>query len=70
MKLFIYNFILLGLQGPSGTDAPPPPRPGYVVYGPQDPVPIDDHIWVLLAVGVLFGIYMAYKRNFPTNKAS
>lgn len=68
--LFIYNFLILGMQGPSGSEAPPQPRPGYVVHGPQDPVPIDDNIWVLIAIGVFFGIYMIYKRNLSTNKAS
>ncbi len=68
MILFIYNFILLGIQGPSGSGGPPPPRPGHVVNAPQ--LPIDENIWILIAVGLLFGVYMIYKRNRATNKVS
>lgn len=60
---------MLGMQG-SGLEGPPPPNPGYVINGPQDPVPIDDDIWVLIAVGIILGIYMVYRRIKSTDKAS
>ena len=68
MILFIYSFIILGIQAPSGSGGPPQPRPGYVPNGGQ--LPIDENIWVLIVVGILFGIYVIYKRNHSTNKAS
>ncbi|CAM3338018.1 hypothetical protein AEQU2_01124 [Aequorivita lipolytica] len=52
-------------QATSGGEGPPPPsqnRP------PQ--LPIDDNIWILIAVGVLFGIYIIYRRNRSTSKAA
>ena len=67
MALNIYNFIGLVIQSPQAK-GPPPPRPGYVINAPQ--IPIDESIWILIAVGVVFGIYMVYKRNRSTNKAS
>lgn len=68
MVLFIYNFIMLGLQSPSGSTPPPPARPGNTVNGVQ--MPIDDNIWVLIAIGVIVGIYFIYTRNRAINKAS
>lgn len=68
MVLFIYNFIMLGLQSPSGSTPPPPARPGNTVNGPN--LPIDDNIWVLIAIGVIVGIYFIYTRNRAINKAS
>lgn len=66
MILFIYSFFVLVLQGP--TVGPPPPGGGYETNGGQ--LPIDENIWVLIAVGILFGIYIAYKRRITANKAS
>ncbi|WP_310993420.1 PID-CTERM protein-sorting domain-containing protein [Aequorivita marina] len=65
MTALFYNLILLTQQAsdnvPPPNGDPPPPAPG---------LPIDDHIWVLLAAGLLFGVYILYKRNQATNKAS
>ncbi len=65
MALLIYNLIFLVLQAseniPPPTNDPPPP-------GTQ--LPIDDNIWILLTVGLVFGICIIYKRNQATNKAS
>ena len=68
MILFIYSFIMLGIQGPSGSGGPPTPKPGYVEDAQQ--LPIDENIWILIAIGVLFGIYMIYRRNRSMNKVS
>lgn len=59
---------MLGLQGPSGSTPPPPARPGNTVNAPQ--LPIDDNILVLIAIGVIFGVYFIYTRNRAINKAS
>ena len=59
---------MLAIQSASGTQGPPPPARGGT-RGPQ--LPIDDNIWILLVVAILFGIYVIYKRNHSTiNKAS
>lgn len=61
---------MLGLQSPSGSTPPPPARPGNTVNAPQQSLPIDDNIWVLIAIGVIVGIYFIYTRNRAINKAS
>ncbi|WP_026452071.1 hypothetical protein [Aequorivita capsosiphonis] len=65
MAPLFFNLILLVLQDsknlPAPNNNPPPPNPQ---------LPIDDHIWILLVAGLVFGIYMVYKRNKATNKAS
>ncbi len=65
MVLFIYNVILLAVQTVSGSQAPPPPS-----HNRGGQLPIDDNLWVLLVVGILFGAYFFYKRSRSTNKAS
>lgn len=65
MASLIYNLIFLALQAsenvpPPNTNPPPP--------GPQ--LPIDDNMWILLIVGLLFGIYVVYRKNRAINKAS
>lgn len=68
MVLFIYNLVLLAVQTASGSQGPPTPG-GEATRGPQ--TPIDENIWILLIVAILFGIYIIYKRNSKvTNKAS
>lgn len=67
MIVFIYSFIMLGIQGPGGA-GPPQPRPGYETNAEQ--LPIDGNIWVLITIGVIFGIYMIYRKNHITNRAS
>lgn len=59
---------MLGVQGPSGSNGPPPPRPGHVVNAPQ--LPIDENIWILIGIGVLLGIYIIYRRGLSTSKVS
>ena len=61
---------MLGIQGPSVSQAstPPQPRPGYTVNAPL--LPIDENIWILIAIGIILGAYFIYKRNCSINKAS
>ncbi|SRX52567.1 PID-CTERM protein-sorting domain-containing protein [Aequorivita sp. CIP111184] len=65
MSSLIYNVILLVFQATSGSQGPPPPSqnraPG---------LPIDNDLWILLAAGILFGIYIIYKRTRVINKAA
>ena len=68
MTSLFYNVIGLAVQSGSKSPAPPQPRPGYVVNTPQ--LPIDDNIWVLVAMGVLLGAYVVYRKYQSTNKAS
>ncbi len=66
MASLIYNVLMLVIQTASGGQGPPPPSQN---RGPQ--LPIDENIWILLIIGVLFGIYIIYKRNRSSiNKAS
>ena len=68
MTSLFYNVIGLAVQSGSKSPAPPQPRPGYVVNGPQ--LPIDDNIWVLVAMGILLGVYVVYGKYQSINKAS
>ena len=65
MTSLIYNVIMLAVQTASGDQGPPPPSQN---RGPQ--LPIDDNLWILIAVGVLLGIYVIYRRNKSTSRAS
>jgi hypothetical protein len=66
MVSLIYNVLIFLVQAASSNQAPPPPSQN---RGPN--YPIDDNIWVLLVVGILFGVYLIYKRNRSSiNKAS
>jgi len=42
---------------------PPPPENGE--RGPQ--LPIDDNVFLLLGIGLLYGAYIAYKKYKATN---
>lgn len=65
MVSFIYNVLIFAVQTTAGEQAPPPPSQN---RGPN--YPIDDNIWILIVVGIIFGIYVIYKRNRSINRAS
>ncbi|QQX77653.1 MULTISPECIES: hypothetical protein [Aequorivita] len=65
MVSLIYSFIMLAIQSASAGQGPPPPSQN---RGGQ--LPIDDHLWILIVLGILFGAYILFKRNRSTNKAS
>jgi|GEM_PF-853999 len=46
-------------QSLSDTNGPPPPKGG-TLNGPQ--FPIDDNIYILLAMGLLLGVYFLIKK--------
>ncbi|WP_347373585.1 hypothetical protein [Aequorivita sp. Q41] len=66
MKLIIYNIIVVVVQATSDNSGPPPPpdqnRPPLV--------PIDDNLWVILVIGLVFGVYIAYKKMQAIHKAA
>lgn len=68
MASLIYNIIMFAIQAASGTQGPPPPARGDDPEGPH--LPLDDNIWILLVVGILFGVYILYRRNRAINKAA
>ena len=65
MASLIYSFIMLAIQSASAGQGPPPPSQN---RAPQ--APIDDNLWILIVLGVLFGAYILFKRNRSINKAS
>ncbi|MFO7744070.1 MAG: hypothetical protein R6V36_01660 [Psychroflexus sp.] len=67
--LFI-SFLLLSIipamaQGgpPPGSDNNPPSPPGGG-NATDIPAPIDNHIWIILLVGLVFGLYMVLSKKF------
>jgi hypothetical protein len=65
MASLIYNVLIFAIQ----SQGPPPPAGGTGSRGPH--LPIDENIWILLAMGIFLGIYIIYKRNRSSiNKAS
>ena len=63
-----YLFILIYLIGISNTFANPnPPPPTFRRRPPPPPgLPIDENLYVLLVIAVLFGIYIIYRHNLKT----
>tara|TARA_R110000787_G_scaffold28923_2_gene78709 strand:+ start:8084 stop:8311 length:228 start_codon:yes stop_codon:yes gene_type:complete len=57
--LFLVNSISLLGQTPSGSSGPP--HPSNNNRGPG--LPIDDNILVLVALGLIFGMYVIYKKS-------
>lgn len=69
MTSLIYNVIMLVIQTASGSQGPPAPSRGGGTRGSQ--LPIDENIWILLAIAIIFGIYVVYRRNRSAiNKAA
>jgi len=65
MTSLLFNVISLAVQATSSKQGPPPPSQN---RGPL--FPLDDNIWILIVVGIVFGVYIIYKRKYTTNKAS
>ena len=62
-----YLFILTYLIGTSNTLAKPnPPAPTFKKPPPPPGLPIDENLYVLLVIAVLFGIYIIYRHNLKT----
>ena len=56
---------MLAVQTASSDQGPPAPSQN---RGPN--YPIDDNLWILIFVGLLFGIYVIYRKTKSTSKAS
>ncbi len=65
MALLIYNVLLVAIQVASGSEGPPQPKGN--TRAPE--LPIDENIWIIIIVGLLFGIYIAYKKFQTIDKA-
>ena len=64
LALFSFNSVIMLAQSKGSDTGPPTPnqrRP------PQDELPIDDGIFILIAIGLLYGIYVAYKKHQAKN---
>ncbi|MGO3183027.1 MAG: hypothetical protein ACTIJ9_09375 [Aequorivita sp.] len=70
MASLIFTVLLIVLQSGSETSGPPAPGPGGGDGTENPQLPIDDNIWILLVVGVFFGIYILYKRNKAISRVS
>ena len=70
---FILAYLFLGISSVIAAPKPPPPS-GKVAGppsggGPPDPTPgfpIDDSIWLLFIMALLFGIYILYINRLKT----
>ncbi len=66
MKLFLKNILILPTVFVNlSSFAANPPNPGIV---PAPGSPIDENIWILIAVSIIYGTYKLYK--FKNKKAS
>ncbi|AFL80632.1 hypothetical protein Aeqsu_1134 [Aequorivita sublithincola DSM 14238] len=73
MASLIYNVIMFAFQAAKGAQGPPPPGSsssggGGTTNAPE--LPLDENLWILLAMGILFGIYIIYRKNRAINKAA
>jgi hypothetical protein len=58
LVLFLVNSISMLGQSPSGSSGPPAPNNS---LGPQ--LPIDENILILVALGLILGMYVIYKKS-------
>ncbi|NND88044.1 MAG: hypothetical protein HKM28_02230 [Flavobacteriaceae bacterium] len=49
-------------QNSGGSQNPPPPNSQRT---PQ--LPIDDYVWIFLLIGLLYGCYMIYQRQYKSS---
>lgn len=62
---FTFLVFLLGVSSALAINGPPAPRQQRSGTPPPDG-PIDDGIYILLVVAVLFGLYVVYSKNKKT----
>jgi hypothetical protein len=57
-KFYFLIFFLSGTLSVVAQDPPPPPPPP-----PPPGLAIDENIFILLSIAILFGVYIIYKNN-------
>lgn len=63
-SLLLYIVIFVSNEVPLyAQKEPPPPTMATSTPPPGLQLPIDDHLWVLLLMGLILGIYFLKKRN-------
>jgi len=67
--VFIINTPLLGMTALSGPGTGPPPPNRMPDPPPELSIPVDDNLYILIAMGLLYGIYVYYKRTVKVKKA-
>ncbi len=59
LVLFLINSISMLGQTPSGSSGPPQPSNNNRGVN----LPIDENIYILIAIGLIFGVYVMYKKT-------
>jgi hypothetical protein len=66
-KFFAFIFFLFGIASVlAGPKSPPPPSRTGRGTPPPGETPIDDGVYVLLVVAILFGLYIIYSNKRKT----
>ncbi|MEZ7499130.1 hypothetical protein QO200_10290 [Flavobacterium sp. Arc3] len=73
-KYYFFVFFLFGMLRAfaDGVSPPPPDDPVVTADGLPPPPPgfaIDENIFMLLSIAILFGIYIIYKNNLKTKSS-
>jgi hypothetical protein len=64
-KFYLLIFFLFGVF-PAFSEGPPPPRRRGLTPPPPPGLPIDENIFLLVGIAILFGIYIINKNNLKT----
>jgi hypothetical protein len=64
-KFFAFVIFLFGITSVLALPVEDPPVP-FVDPPPGEPLPIDDGVYILLVVAVLFGLYIIYSNKRKT----
>jgi hypothetical protein len=57
---FFLSIVSTMAQGPPAPGGGPPNNPGPV---DDVPVPIDDHIWIVMLLGLILGLYFIFSKK-------
>lgn len=63
-RFFVLLITLLGVM--NAIAAPSPPAPTYKRPPPPPGLPINENLFVLLIIAILFGMYMIYRHQLKT----
>lgn len=71
-KFLILSIFLVGMMdvyAGNGSGAGPPAPTEKVAFDTPPPgLPIDENIFILFSIAMLFGVYIVYRGNFKTKK--